>query len=108
MEQYKAHRHKEHIHITNDKLHDVVTTMLSTITIQHENDSGMFESDYNPLVADNVDIDDIHWVIDQYFQTQFREKTDYSLVHFTQEGVLTNVMNKCMLGGNPWYESHNL
>lgn len=108
LEQYKTHMHKEHIHLTNDKLHDVIVTMLSAITIKHENDGEMFESDYSPLVADNVDIDDMHWVIDQYFETQFREKTDYSLVHFTQEGVLTNVMNKCMLGGNPWYQSHSL
>lgn len=108
LEQYKAYRHKEHIHLTNEKLHDVVVTMLSTITIEHENDGGMFESDYNPLVADNVGTDDMKWVIDEYFKTQFREKTDYSLVYFTQEGVLTNVMNKCMLGGNPWYESHSL
>lgn len=108
LEQYKAYRHREHINLTNDKLHDVVVTMLSTITIQHENDSGMFESDYNPLVADNVGFADIRFVIDEYFDTQFREKTDYSLVYFTQEGVLTNVMNRCMLGGNPWYESHSL
>ena len=108
LEQYKIHRHKEHIPLTNDKLYEVVKTMLSTITIKHKNDGGMFESDYNPLVADNVSRADIRSVINKYFQTKFREKTDYSLVHFTQEGVLTNVMNKCMLGGNPWYESHSL
>lgn len=108
LERYKAHRNKEHIHLTNDKLHDVVVTMLSTITIKHENESEMFESDYNPLVADNVGMVDIRFVIDEYFDTKFREKTDYSLVHFTQESVLTNVMNKCMLGGNPWYQSHGL
>ena len=108
LEQYKTHRHKEHIYLTNDKLHDIVVTMLSTITIQHENDSRMFKSDYNPLVADNVSMDDIRSVIDGYFNTNFREKTDYSLVHFTQYNVLTNVMNKCTLDGNPWHESHSL
>lgn len=107
LKQYKTHRRKEHIHLTDDKLHEVVETLLSTITIPiMQTDGTSLENDYNPLVADNVDEDEMKWVIDEYFNTQFRERTDYSLVHFTQDGVLTNVMNKCILGGDRWFVCH--
>lgn len=108
LEQYKLHRNKEHIPLTNDKLFDVIETMLSTLTDEHENDGDPFDVDYNPLIADNVPESDRREVIDKYFSTQFREKIDYSLVHFTQPKVLMRVMNKCMLNGDTWYQSHSL
>lgn len=104
---YKAKMGHEHVNLTNVKLREAVETMLSTLTVPVEGANGdFFENDYNPLIADNVPQDECEEVIDQYFDTAFREKTDYSILHFTQTNILTKIMNKCYLNGHAWHESH--
>lgn len=81
--------------------------MLSTLTVPHDEDlENMHESIFYPLVSFMSDRDDRQEVIDKYFQTKFREKCDYSLVHFTYKDVITHVMQKCHIGNDlNWYES---
>ena len=106
----RCHKSKignEHVNLTNAKLKEAVETMLSTLTVSAGGANGdFFENDYNPLIADNVPKDECEEVIDQYFDTNFREKTDYSIMHFTQTNILTKIMNKCYLNGGHWHESH--
>ncbi len=107
IDRYKANRGREHVNLRNDTLERVVTTMLSTITVPVDGKDGdYFENDYSPLICHEVDRKDFEKVIDKYFDTDFSEKTDYSIVHFLNENVLPKIMNKCQLKGDHWYESH--
>ncbi len=107
LDKYKAFEGKEHIPLTNYKLSEIVETMASTITIRHEKNGEDFETDYKPLISDDVSESDYKAVIDEYFLGKIK-KCDYSLVYFTQDGVLTNLMHKCMReDGTMWYESYS-
>lgn len=107
LEKYKEKNHKEHLPLRNDTLQRVVEVMLSTLTVPHDEDlENMHESIFYPLVSFMSGWDDRQEVIDKYFQTEFREKCDYSLVHFTYKDVITHVMQKCHIGNDlNWYES---
>lgn len=81
--------------------------MVSTITIKHEKNGESFETDYKPLISDEVAESDYRAVIDEYFLGKIKN-SDYSLVYFAQDGVLTNLMHKCeRTDGMMWYESYS-
>ena len=107
LEKYREKNHREHLPLRSDTLQRVVEVMLSTLTVPHDEDlENMHESIFYPLVSFMSDRDDRQEVIDKYFQTKFREKCDYSLVHFTYKDVITHVMQKCHIGNDlNWYES---
>lgn len=107
LEKYKQKNHKEHLPLRNDTLQTAVEVMLSTLTVTHDEDlENMYESSFFPLVSPMSDWDDRKEVIDKYFETDFREKCDYSLVHFTHKDVITHVMQKCHIGNDiNWYDS---
>lgn len=104
---YKQKNHKEHLPLRNETLQSVVEVMLSSLTILHDEDlENMYESIFYPLVCYESDWEDRKQVIDKYFETEFREKCDYSLVHFAHTDVITHVMQKCYRGtGAEWYDS---
>lgn len=107
MTAYKARTGRNHVNLTTAKLKEVITTMLSTITIPVNGANGdFFENDYNPLIAHDVSRAEFEEVIDQYFDTDFKGKTDYGICHFVSGDVLPNIMNKCSLNGGEWHESH--
>lgn len=107
LECYKSHRHKEHPNLTEPVLKRVVNDMLSGMTERIEGKDGdIYDNDYYPLICHEVDSADFEAVIDQYFSTVFTQKTDYGICHFLDENVLPKIMNKCMLHGGHWYESH--
>ena len=107
LEKYKAKNRKEHLPLRNDTLQNVVEVMLSTLTVLHDEDlENIYESEFYPLVSFMSDWEDRKDVIDKYFETDFREKCDYSLVHFTHKDVITHVMQKCYIGNDiNWYEN---
>ena len=45
-------------------------------------------------------------IVDEYFNTKFSAQCDYSLVHFSSEKVLINIMNHACKSG--WCESKEL
>lgn len=104
---YKQKNHKEHLPLRNETLQGVVEVILSSLTVLHDEDfENMYESIFYPLVCYESDWVDRKQVIDKYFETEFREKCDYSLVHFTHTDVITHVMQKCHRGTDAeWYDS---
>lgn len=115
LEKYKQKNHKEHLSLKNDTLERVVEVMLSTLTVEHDEDlENEYQTVFYPLVCYESDWDDRKKVIDKYFETKFNYFDDYgkrinvdcSLVHFTQKEVITHVMQKCYRGSDAnWYES---
>lgn len=115
LEKYKQKNHREHLPLKNDTLGRVVEVMLSTLTVEHDEDlENEYQTVFYPLVCYESDWDDRKKVIDKYFETKFNYFDDYgkkinvdcSLVHFTQKEVITHVMQKCYRGSDAnWYES---
>ena len=81
--------------------------MLSSLTVLHDEDlENEYDTVFCPLVCFMTEWEDRKQVIDKYFETEFRENCDYSLVHFTHKEVITHIMQKCYRGnGMEWYES---
>ena len=48
---------------------------------------------YYAAISDMGDNTDYKMLVDEYFNTKFSAKCDYSLVHFSSEKVLINIMN---------------
>lgn len=107
---YKQKNRKEHLPLRNETLQSVVEVMLSSLTVPHDEDlENMYQSVFYPLVSEASDWEDRKEVIDKYFDTEFREKCDYSLVHFTQRDIITHVMQKCRIGEDTyWFYSESV
>lgn len=110
LEKYKRKNHKEHLPLRNETLQSVVEVMLSSLTVPHDEDSeNRYQCVFYPLVSEASEWEDRKEVIDKYFDTEFREKCDYSLVHFTQRDVITHVMQKCSIGEDIyWFYSESV
>lgn len=110
LEKYKQKNRKEHLPLRNETLQSVVEVMLSSLTVPHDEDlENRYQCVFYPLVSEASEWEDGKEVIDKYFDTDFREKCDYSLVHFTQRDIITHVMQKCSIGeGVYWFYSESV
>ncbi len=110
LEKYKRKNRKEHLPLRNETLQSVVQVMLSSLTVPHDEDlENMYQCVFYPLVSEVSEWEDKKEVIDKYFDTEFREKCDYSLVHFTQRDIITHVMQKCRIGEDIyWFYSESV
>lgn len=110
LEKYKRKNRKEHLPLRNETLQSVVEVMLSSLTVPHdENLENRYQCVFYPLVSEASEWEDRKEVIDKYFDTDFREKCDYSLVHFTQRDIITHVMQKCSIGEDIyWFYSESV
>lgn len=110
LEKYKRKNRKEHLPLRNETLQSVVEVMLSSLTVPHDEDlENRYQCVFYPLVSEASEWDDRKEVIDKYFDTEFREKCDYSLVHFTQRDIITHVMQKCSIGEDIyWFYSESV
>lgn len=91
LEERKKNTGTWHIPLTDTALAKVVATLIEDIKV----DRGDYEDTYYSLVIDTPGNDDYKEVVDKYFNTKFKSKVDYSIIHFTQENVLINIMNHC-------------
>ncbi len=91
LDERKKHTGNWHIPLSDTTLAKVVATLIEDIKV----DRGDYEDTYFSLVIDEPGNNDYEEVVDQYFKTKFKSKVDYSIVHFTQENVLINIMNHC-------------
>lgn len=109
LEKYKRKNHKEHLPLRNETLQSVVEVVLSSLTVPHDEDlENRYQCVFYPLVSEASGWEDRKEVIDKYFDTEFREKCDYSLVHFTQRDIITHVMQKCSIGEDIyWFYSES-
>lgn len=79
---------QKHPQITERTIYSVI----ANITGSSHFDRGEFITYFQPLVSDDEDDDSYEEIIDMYFQTEFSQDIDYSIVHFSQAGVLTKLM----------------
>ena len=107
---YKRKNCKEHLPLRNETLQSVVEVMLSSLTVSHDEDfENRYQCVFYPLVSEASEWEDRKEVIDKYFDTEFREKCDYSLVHFTQRDIITHVMQKCWIREDAyWFYSESV
>lgn len=110
LKKYKRKNRKEHLLLRNETLQSVVEIMLSSLTVPHDEDlENRYQCVFYPLVSEASTWEDRKKVIDKYFDTDFREKCDYSLVHFTQRDIITHVMQKCRIGEDTyWFYSESV
>lgn len=110
LEKYKRKNHRGHLPLRNETLQSVVEVMLSSLTVPHDEDfENRYQCVFYPLVSEASEWEDRKEVIDKYFDTDFREKCDYSLVHFTQRDIITHVMQKCRIGEDTyWFYSESM
>lgn len=110
LEKYKRKNRKEHLPLRNETLQSVVEVMLSSLAVPHDEDlENRYQCVFYPLVSEASVWEDRKEVIDKYFDTDFREKCDYSLVHFTQRDIITHVMQKCRIGEDAyWFYSESM
>jgi len=99
LDERKKHTGTWHIPLSDTTLAKVVATLIEDIKV----DRGDYEDTYFSLVIDTPGNNDYEEVVDKYFETKFKSKVDYSIVHFTQENVLINIMNHC--GKENWCTS---
>lgn len=91
LDERKKHTGTWHIPLSDTTLAKVVATLIEDIKV----DRGDYEDTYFSLVINEPGNNDYEEVVDKYFKTKFKSKVDYSIVHFTQENVLINIMNHC-------------
>ena len=80
-----------HMPLSDITLAKIVTVLIDGIKV----DRGDYIDCYFPLVDILTENNNYEEVVNEYFNTRFKSKTDYSLSHFTQEKILTNIMNHC-------------
>lgn len=101
LNQHKKHTNTRHAILTDEVLRRVIETVTSEIPIMQDG----YMLVYVPLVTEDYTARDYEKIVDIYFSTKFKQKIDYSIVHFTSKGVLTNMMNH---DEEIWYMSESL
>lgn len=109
LNEYKAHIRQRHKVLKDETLRKIVFKFTDGIEIERDG----YTDVYDGLASISECVGDYKDVIDEYFNTDFNyidEKTrekkgvDYSLAHFTNDTVLTNMMNH--VGKEDWCESN--
>lgn len=88
VERYTQVFGKRHPFLKEETLYSLAADITEHIYI----DRGEFYTNFEPLVSDEPEDNSYESVVDLYFETEFKEKCDYSMVHFCQKNVLTKLM----------------
>ena len=78
-----------HYPLTDKVLSRVVDNLTKETDIERDG----YTDTYYAAISDMDDNTDYKMLVDEYFNTKFSAKCDYSLVHFSSENVLINIMN---------------
>lgn len=87
--EYKEHSKERHKVLKDETLRKIIFKFIEGIEIERDG----YTDSYDGLASISEFVGDYRDVIDEYFNTDFKEKCDYSLVHFSSDTVLTNMMN---------------
>ena len=98
LEERRNYTRYRHYPLTDNVLRKVLIAVTESVSIERKD--GYIDT-YRALV--NNEDDDWKIIVDEYFNTDFSKECDYSLVHFSSETVLTNIMNHA--GKYEWCES---
>lgn len=91
-----------HYPLTDKVLSRVVDNLTKETDIERDG----YTDTYYAAISDMDDNTDYKMLVDEYFNTKFSAKCDYSLVHFSSEKVLINIMNHTCKSS--WCESKEL
>lgn len=86
---HKENSRERHKVLKDETLRKIVFKFIEGIEIERDG----YTDVYDGLASISEFVGDYQDVIDEYFNTDFKEKCDYSLVHFSSDTVLTNMMN---------------
>lgn len=81
----------------------VLSRVVDNLTKETEIERDGYTDTYYAAISDMDDNTDYKMLVDEYFNTKFSAKCDYSLVHFSSENVLINIMNHACKSS--WCES---
>lgn len=98
LEKRKNYTRHFHYPLTDNALRKVLIAVTESVSIGRQDG---YTDTYRVLVT-NED-EDWKTIVDEYFNTDFSKSCDYSLVHFSSETILTNLMNH--VGKHKWCES---
>lgn len=87
--EYKEHSKERHKVLKDETLRKIVFKFIEGVEIERDG----YTDVYDGIASTSEFVGDYRDVIDEYFNTDFKEKCDYSLVHFSSDTVLTNMMN---------------
>lgn len=87
--EYKEHSKERHKVLKDETLRKIVFKFIEGIEIERDG----YTDIYDGLASTSEFVGDYRDVIGEYFNTDFKEQCDYSLVHFSSDTVLTNIMN---------------
>lgn len=88
IERYAQVFGKRHPFLKEETLYSLAADITEHIYI----DRGEFYTNFEPLISDEPEDNSYESVVDLYFETEFKEKCDYSMAHFCQKNVLTKLM----------------
>lgn len=88
-----------HYPLTDKVLSRVVDNLTKETDIERDG----YTDTYYAAISDMDDNTDYKMLVDEYFNTKFSTQCDYSLVHFSSEKVLINIMNHACKSS--WCES---
>lgn len=91
-----------HYSLTDKVLSRVVDNLTKETDIERDG----YTDTYYAVISDMDDNTDYKMLVDEYFNTKFSTQCDYSLVHFSSEKVLINIMNHACKSS--WCESKEL
>lgn len=91
-----------HYPLTDKVLSRVVDNLTKETDIERDG----YTDTYYAAISDMDDNTDYKMLVDEYFNTKFSTQCDYSLVHFSSEKVLINIMNHACKSS--WCESKEL
>lgn len=90
VEKYARVFNKKHPILGEPAINDVIANITDYAYVEHENFTTCFE----PLVPEQEENAEYEEIIDMYFETEFKQDIDYSIMHFSQKNVLIKLMGK--------------
>lgn len=92
---------KKHPLLGEEALWNIGADITEHLYVEHENMD--FNTCFDPLVSDEPGETYYEEIVDMYFETEFKQKIDYSMAHFSQKNVLVKLMGKAT--EKTWYRN---
>lgn len=105
--EYFLNKHRKYTGEYHYPLTDkVLSRVVDSLTKETEIERDGYTDNYYSTISNMKDNTDYKMLVDEYFNTKFSTQCDYSLVHFSSEKVLINIMNHVCKSS--WCESKEL
>lgn len=92
---------KKHPLLKERTINEIAADVTECLCVEHENME--FDTYFDSLVSDEAGETYYEEIVDIYFETEFKQDIDYSMVHFSQKNVLVKLMGKAT--NKVWYQN---